>query len=35
MTINTEWKHDKLYQKIRPPKIPFKNMIIFYKNIRK
>jgi hypothetical protein len=35
MTINIGWKHDKLDQKICPPKIPFKNMIVFYKNIRK
>jgi hypothetical protein len=34
MKINTMW-HDKLNQKIRPPKIPFKNMIVFYKNTRK
>jgi hypothetical protein len=30
MTINTGWQHDKLNQKMCPPKIPFKNMIVFY-----
>jgi hypothetical protein len=35
MTINTKWKHDKLNLKIRPFKIPFKNMIVFYKNTMK
>ncbi len=28
-------KHGKLDQKLRPPKIPLKNMIVFYKNTKK
>jgi hypothetical protein len=35
MITNTTWKNGKLDQKIHPPKIPFKNMIVFYKNTRK